>query len=121
MKRTHAMRYVGLEAQTASELGELLTQKCDELKQYSPEVVWNLGNGHSAFLVYRETKETPENLREAYEMEGKGCTCDDCPHKEPNTDGRSRYQYRCVHKRPGTNGTDAACNWFYIQMEEGNI
>lgn len=121
MKRTRTTRYVGLEAKTAGELGELLTKKCEELRQFSPEIVWNLQNGNSAFLIYEETTEEPENLRELYEMQGKGCTCADCPFKEPNTDGRNRYPYKCLHKRPGTLPDDAACNWFYIQMEEGKV
>ena len=62
MKRTKATRYVGLDARSAAELGDLLTAKCEELREFKPEIVWNLGNGNSAFLVYDELFEEPENL-----------------------------------------------------------
>ena len=121
MKRTRAARYVGLEARTAGELGELLTAKCEELKEFHPEVIWNLGNGNSAFLYYEEITEEPENIREEYELRGECYTCDSCPFKTPITDGRSRHRWRC-NRRPGGTDIDCpACVFFYEKLEEGEV
>lgn len=121
MKRTRTTRYVGLDARSAEELGELLTTKCEELKEFCPEVVWNLGNGNSAFLVYTEHIEEPEDLRDEYELRGETYYCAECPFKEPITDGRSRHRWRCKRMPRGTDSDQRACNWFYIQLEEGKV
>ena len=121
MKRTRLTRYVGLEAKTASELGELLTQKCEELKEYRPEIIWNLGNGNSAFLVYDEHIEEPETLRDEYELRGECYTCGDCPFKVPITDGRAKHRWTCKHTPRGTDADAPACNWFYTKLEEGEV
>lgn len=121
MKRTRMTRYVGLEARTAGELGELLTAKCEELKEYRPEIVWNLGNGNSAFLVYEEHVEEPETIAEEYELRGEGYTCESCPFKEPITDGRSRHRWRCPRRPQGTDIDCKACVKFYQALEEGEI
>lgn len=121
MKRTRLTRYIGLDARNAAELGELLTQKCEELKGFSPEIVWNLGNGCSAFLVYEEHTEEPENLREEYELRGEAYTCDACPFREPVTDGRRRHHWKCICRPGGTDLDYPACNRFYQKMEEGEI
>lgn len=70
MKRTKATRYVGLDARSAAELGELLTAKCEELREFKPEIMWNLGNGNSAFLVYDELFEEPENAKDRFILKG---------------------------------------------------
>ncbi len=121
MKRTRATRYVGLEARTAAELGELLTQKSEELKEFCPEVVWNLANGNSAFLVYQEFIEIPENIRDEYELRGEAYTCGDCPFKTPITDGRSRHRWRCARRPGGTDVDCPACVNFYQKLEEGEV
>ena len=121
MKRTRLTRYVGLEAKTASELGELLTQKCEELKEYRPEIVWNLENGNSAFLVYEEHLEEPENLREEYELRGEAYTCEACPYRTPITDGRARHRWRCSERPGGTHIDGPACLKFYEDLEKGEI
>ena len=121
MKRTRLTRYVGLEAKTAGELGELLTQKCEELKEFRPEIVWNLSNGNSAFLVYEEHIEIPETLRDEYELRGEGYTCGDCPFKVPVTDGRARHRWTCKRMPQGTDVDIRACNWFYTMLEKGEV
>lgn len=121
MKRTRVKRYVGLDARSAAELGELLTEKCEELKEWQPEVVWNLGNGHSAFLVYEERIEEPEDIRDEYELRGDGYTCGDCPFKEPITDGRCHHRWKCRRMLRGTDDDIRACVWFYQQLEEGKV
>lgn len=121
MKRTKTTRYVGLDARSAEELGELLTKKCEEFKEFSPEVVWNLGNGHSAFLVYTEVVEEPEDLRDEYTLRGETYVCGECPFKEPVTDGRSHHRWRCKRMPRGTDYEQRACNWFYTQLEEGKV
>ena len=121
MKRTRMTRYVGLEARTASELGELLTEKCEELKEFRPEIVWNLGNGNSAFLVYEEHVVEPENLAEEYELRGEGYTCESCPHKVPITDGRARNNWRCEERKRGTDIDCPACVRFYEELERGEL
>ncbi|MBR4744010.1 MAG: hypothetical protein IK082_07460 [Oscillospiraceae bacterium] len=121
MKRTRLTRYVGLEAKTASELGELLTQKCEELKGYRPEIVWNLGNGNSAFLVYEEHLEEPEDLRDEYELRGEAYTCEACPFRTPITDGRARHRWTCSERRGGTDIDCPACLHFYEELEKGEI
>lgn len=119
MKKERMARYVGLEARSAPELADKLTKKIEELKDREPEVIWNLGNGNSAFLLYYDTEEIPETIQEEYLLRGECYTCADCPHKEPVTDGRRRYKYTCKRKVPGTNPEDQACKWFYIEKEEG--
>ena len=121
MKRTRMTRYVGLEAKTAGELGELLTQKCEELKEFCPAIVWNLGNGNSAFLVYEEHVEEPENLAEEYELRGDEYYCESCPFKEPITDGRARHRWRCKRRPAGTDIDCKACVFFYEQLEKGEV
>lgn len=120
MKHKKLTRYVGLDAHNAAELGEMLTQKCEELRQFSPEIVWNLGNGCSAFLVYDEHFDEPENLREEYELRGEAYTCESCPFRQPNTDGR-KHNWRCIRRPSGTEIDFPACNHFYLQLEEGEI
>ena len=36
MKRTRVQRYIGVDAMSAEELAELLTEKCEELRGNSP-------------------------------------------------------------------------------------
>ncbi len=121
MRRERLARYVGIDARTTAELGELLTQKCEELKGKSPEVIWNLGNGNSALLLYYEETLIPEDLADEYELRGEIYTCADCPYKEPVTDGRKKYRYTCERKFPGTNPGDRACRWFYAELENGRV
>ena len=121
MKRTSKPRYVGLDAKTAAELGELLTQKCEELREYRPEVKWCLENGYSAILIYEEHFEIPENIAEEYELRGDGYYCDSCPFKEPITDGRARHRWRCKRRPAGTDIDCKACVFFYEQLEKGEV
>lgn len=121
MKRTRTTRYIGVDAHSAAELGELLTQKCEELKEYQPAVKWALEHGYSAILIYDEVTEIPENIREEYELRGEAYTCDACPFKTPITDGRSRHRWRC-NRRPGGTDIDCpACVMFYQKLEEGEV
>lgn len=117
MKKTIRTRYVGLDATNAAELGEMLTRESERLAEYSPDIVWNLQNGHSAFLVYTEVMRTPETLREEYELRGERYTCADCDKKIPNTDGRARCSYRCIRRPKGTDADASACNHFYLDLE----
>lgn len=121
MKRTRVKHYVGLDARSAAELGEMLTQKCEELRQFCPEVVWDLSNGHSAFLVYDEVVEEPENIRDEYALRGETYSCGDCPFKYPITDGRSRHRWACERSKSGTDEDIPACNWFYEQLDKGEV
>lgn len=121
MKRTKATRYVGLDARSAAELGELLTAKCEELREFKPEIVWNLGNGNSAFLVYDELFEEPENAKDRFILKGETYTCGDCLFKYPITDGRSRHRWACERAKSGTDEDIAACNWFYEKLEKGEV
>ena len=121
MRREMIQRYVGLDAQTAAELAEKLTAKCEELKAKNPEVIWNLQNGNSAFLLYYENEYIAETLADEYELRGECYHCADCPFKEPVMDGRKRYRYTCERKLPGVNPEDKACNWFYTALEQGEI
>ena len=121
MKRESVAHYVGLDARTAAELAEKLTAKLEELKAKSPEVIWNLQNGNSAFLLYYEDALIPEDLADQYELRGEIYTCADCPHKTPVTDGRKRFRYTCDRKYPGTNPEDRACRWLYTELEQGKI
>lgn len=119
MRRERVPRYVGLDARTAAELAEKLTAKMEELKAKSPEVIWNLSNGNSAFLLYYEDELIPEDLVDELELKGVIYTCGECHHKVPVTDGRRRFRYTCDRKFPGTNPEDRACRWFYAEMEGG--
>lgn len=122
MKRTFSPRYVGLDAHSAAELGELLTQKCEELREFRPEVVkWSFEHGYSAFLYYEEHIDIPEDIRDEYELRGECYTCGDCPFKEPITDGRSRHRWRCKRMPQGTDMDQRACKWFYVQLDEGEV
>ena len=121
MKRTHTPRYVGVDAQTAAELGELLTAKCEELKEYRPQVKWCLEQGYSAILVFEEYTEIPENLAEEYELRGDAYFCESCPYKTPITDGRSRHRWRCNRRPAGTDIDCPACVFFYQQLEKGEV
>lgn len=121
MKRTRVQRYVGLDARSAAELGEMLTEKCEELKGLCPEVVWNLGNGHSAFLVYTEHLEIPEDIRDEYELRGETYTCGECPLKTPVTDGRCHHRWRCDKMPRGTDDEQEACVMFYEMLERGEL
>lgn len=117
MRRERIARYIGLDARTAAELAEKLTKTIGELKAKDPEVIWNLGNGCSAFLLYYEDELIPEDLADELELKGIVYTCADCTHKRPETDGRKRYRYTCDRKYPGTNPQDRACRWFYAEMD----
>ena len=121
MKRTRLTRYVGLDARSAAELGEMLTEKCEELKEFAPEVVWNLGNGHSAFLVYTEHIEEPENAKDEFELRGETYTCGECPFNWPVVDGRSHHRIACKRCPGGTDEDIPACNWFYEKLKEGEV
>ena len=122
MKRTRATRYVGVDAHSAAELGELLTQKCEELKEFNPTVVkWAFELGYSALLCYEEHIEIPETLRDEYELRGEGYTCGDCPFKVPVTDGRARHRWTCKRMPQGTDVDIRACNWFYTMLEKGEV
>lgn len=119
MRIEKSLRYIGLSAPNAEGLGEKLTEMSNRYSQYDPKVVWNLGNGCSAFLVFEEIERFPEDIREEYEMRGDYYTCGDCPYKEAVTDGRSHYPYKCHRMPRGTEDRQRACIFFYEMLEKG--
>lgn len=120
MKRTRVKRYVGLDARSAAELGELLTAKCEQLKEWQPQVEVDLST-RSALLFYEERLEEPEDIRDEYELRGETYTCGECPFKEPVTDGRCHHRWKCRRMPRGTDDEQRACLWFYQELEEGRV
>lgn len=120
MKRTKVQRFIGVDARDAGELAELLTEKCEEFKEFCPDIKWIDGK-YSAVLVYTEHIVEPETLAEEYEMRGEGYTCEACPHRVPITDGRSRHNWRCERRKKGTDIDFPACVTFYEELERGEI
>ncbi len=118
MRRYKQERYIGVDASSAVELAEKLTAIREDLKGSESELLKITDDLRSALFVVIDHFEEPETLAEKYEMEGKGMTCGDCRHKTPVFDGRKKWQYTCMRRRPGTNATEPACNWFYMDMEE---
>ena len=117
MKKKTITRYVGIDAETAAELGELLTEASEKYAQFKPSVVWDLEHGHSAFLVFDEVTMIAESLREEYELRGECYTCEDCPHRIPETDGRKKYPWKCNRRPRGTVLDMPACNHVYMELE----
>ena len=120
MKRTRVQRFIGIDARDAAELAERLTDTCEELRRFDPEIKWIDGR-YSAVLLYTEHTEEPENLAEEYELRGEGYTCESCPHKVPITDGRARNHWRCEERKRGTDIDCPACVRFYEELERGEI
>ena len=120
MKRTRVQRFIGIDARDAAELAERLTDTCEELRRFDPEIKWIDGR-YSAVLFYTEHTEEPENLAEEYELRGEAYTCDACPHRVPITDGRARNRWRCDERKRGTDLDCPACVRFYEDLERGEI
>jgi len=120
MKRTRIKRYVGLDARSAAELGEMLTEMCEELKEWQPQVEVDLSQ-YSALLFYEERVEEPEDIRDEYELRGEIYTCGECPFKVPVTDGRCHHRWKCRRMPRGTDDEQRACLWFYQELEEGRV
>lgn len=121
MKKESSTRYIGLDANNARELGEMLTEASAKYREYNPQVIWNLSNGCSAFLVFEEVVRIPETIREEYEIRGEVYTCGDCPFKEPQTDGRNPHLWKCLRRPRGTDDDIKACEHFYRMLDEGRI
>lgn len=120
MKRTRAQRFIGVDATSAAELAELLTEKVEELQGAQPDIKWFDGR-FSALLCYTEHVEIPEDIRDEYELRGECYTCGDCPFKWPITDGRSRHRWACKRMPGGTDDDIRACIRFYQQLEDGEV
>lgn len=120
MKRTRVQRYIGVDAMSAEELAELLTEKCEELRGNSPEIKW-FGERFSAVLFYTEHIEEPENVRDEYILKGDTYTCGDCPFKYPMTDGRCHHRWACDRAKGGTDEDVPACVWFYEKLSKGEV
>ena len=120
MKRTRVQRFIGIDARDAVELAERLTDTCEELRRFDPEIKWIDGR-YSAVLFYTEHTEEPENLAEEYELRGEAYTCEACPHRVPITDGRARNRWRCDERKRGTDLDCPACVRFYEELERGDI
>ena len=120
MKRTRVQRFIGVDATSAAELAELLTEKVEELQGAQPDIKWFDGR-FSALLCYTEHVEIPEDIRDEYELRGECYTCGDCPFKWPITDGRSRHRWACKRMPGGTDDDIRACIRFYQQLEDGEV
>ena len=120
MKRTRVQRFIGVDARSAEELAELLTEKCEELRSESPEIKW-FGERFSAVLVYTEHVEEPENAKDEFELRRETYTCGECPFNWPITDGRSRHRLACKRCKSGIDEDAPACNWFYEQLKKGEV
>ena len=110
-------RTIGFDADSASELAEMLDRFYDEHQGDKVEVVFCGKYGLSAILSFDETTKKPETLREEYELRGEVYTCADCPHRQPITDGRKRSKWYCTRRPRGTDLDASACNHFYLELE----
>ena len=120
MKSERRTRFVGLDANSASELAEMLNRFYDEHNGEKTEVTFCGEHGMSALLSWEEVTRTAETLREEYEMRGEGRTCADCDKRIPTLDGRKRCGWYCLRRPRGTDLDAPACNHFYLEMEGEN-
>ena len=58
MKRTKVQRFIGVDARDAGELAELLTEKCEEFKEFCPDIKWIDGRSRHNWRCERRKKGT---------------------------------------------------------------
>lgn len=117
MIKERKKRTIGFDADSASELAQMLDRFYDEHHGDKVEVVYCGKYGLSALLTWEEMTHIPETLREEYELRGEAYTCEDCRHRQPCTDGRKRCQWYCTRRPRGTTLDSPACNNFYLELE----
>ena len=111
-----------IKSEDAFEFDTKLNAFCDELAkqgiQY--EVQTNPTAGLLAFVSYKVYMQTPETVKDEYELVGEWHTCIECPFYVRPTDGRRKYT-RCPKNGGLAHRDKTCCDLFYELMDRGEI
>lgn len=83
--------------------------------------LYNNQNGFTAYITYEEIEQTPECLKDEYEIKGISFKCGDCPYFEPinNYEGMCDF---CRGKLRKNDKADCGAFWQYMEeKEEGDM
>ena len=78
------------------------------------EQLYNNENGFTAYITFEEIEQTPDCLKDEYELKGITFTCADCPYYE----ALNNFEGTCDFCRGKLRRTDEACNVYWRYMEE---
>lgn len=127
MKRCTYLQYAIVKAQTAETFTESLNMKLLELCDNAPSVSFSDSDPLCAYISYTEYKESPENLKDEYELTGARITCNDCPMFTPEmksngtVDERKKYGHCKYAEFRKTAKTSSACDTFYQMLKDGEL
>ena len=86
-----------------------------------PQHHLDFANGFKAVITYTETINQMDCVADEYHAEGIKYTCQQCPLRETQTDGR-KHHAECQYSSTGrTHFSNEACEVFYRRLKLGDI
>ena len=109
-------------ASTAEEFERELNKVLTELSKAGarPEIQFNMGLGHCAYILYDRTYAIPETLEDEFLLAGEKHYCAECPSYHRPTDGRVKYT-RCLVAGCLVKEDSPCCEQFYQAVIDGRI
>lgn len=122
MKRERITQIKAINPKPAQEFQEEFNAAMTALADKSPEYKVDFAeDGFRAVIIYTEVIETMDCVADEYHAKGIKYTCQDCPLREIQTDGRKK-DAECKHAAFGRATLKAeACEVFYRQLKLGAI
>ena len=122
MKREILTQVKAINPKPAEEFQEEFNKAMTALAGKSPQYKIDFSErGFSAVITYTEVIETMDCVADEYHAKGIKYTCQECPLREIQTDGRKR-DAECKHAACGRATLKAeACEVFYRQLKLGAI
>lgn len=121
MKYIDATKIKVIQSETATEFEENFNASMAELSDKHPKYQLADVGTFVAYIIYEETTQIPEDIRDEYILRGEVFTCADCPYLNDTGDKRVKY-FDCEHSESEiTRKTNIACNWFFTKLAHGEI
>lgn len=84
------------------------------------ELQTDVSKGFIAYIIYNDSVDVPENLKEQFELGKEKHTCIECPYFVRPTDGRRKYT-KCPLNNYITKSDCDCCEKFYEKLFAGEI
>lgn len=122
MKYLNRKQSLIITGNTAAEFQENLNTALDDLanRGYKHELQFNMAYGLCAYIIYEERAEVAETIADEYELKGETYKCYECKYYRPSSDKRVKYT-TCGHGQRHTHHSRPCCDWFYEEMERGEV